>query len=168
MAYKNKEDQRDCAHRHYLKNREKILLRHREWQKNNPGKTAIYAAKYKAKDPAAYLDKARLWRKKQRQTNPLWKLKANLRVRLWAILVRKGLVKETTATDLLGAPISLVKKWIEEKFQGGMLWENYGKWEIDHIIPLASAKTQADIKRLFHYKNLQPLWFRDNRSKGAA
>jgi len=40
-------------------------------------------------------------------------------------------------------------------------------WHVDHIIPLASAKTQEEIEKLFHYKNLQALWAIDNLSKGS-
>ena len=52
-----------------------------------------------------------------------------------------------------------------------MTWENWGKyngelnygWDIDHIIPLSSAKTEDDIIRLNHYTNLQPLCSYTNR-----
>jgi len=58
-------------------------------------------------------------------------------------------------------------KYIENKFTIGMTWENYGRggWEIDHIIPISSAKTKEDVLKLCHYTNLQPLWWRDNLKK---
>jgi hypothetical protein len=43
-----------------------------------------------------------------------------------------------------------------------MSWENYGKWHVDHVIPLASAKTPEDLIKLCHYTNLQPLWAIEN------
>ena len=46
-----------------------------------------------------------------------------------------------------------------------MTWENRSEWEIDHIIPLASATTEEDVIRLNHYTNLRPLWTIDNQSK---
>ncbi len=52
---------------------------------------------------------------------------------------------------------------------GGMTWKNkefYG-WHIDHIVPLSSAKTEEDVYKLCHYTNLQPLWSKDNMSKGS-
>jgi hypothetical protein len=48
-----------------------------------------------------------------------------------------------------------------------MTWSNMGEWHIDHIKPLATAKTEKDVYELNHYTNLQPLWAKDNLSKGA-
>ena len=54
-----------------------------------------------------------------------------------------------------------------KKYTEGMNFENYGKWHIDHIIPLSSAGNDLDrIKELCHYSNLQPLWAIDNIKKG--
>lgn len=49
-----------------------------------------------------------------------------------------------------------------------MNWQNQGKWHIDHIKPLASAKSVDEIYELCHYSNLQPLWAKDNYTKGIA
>jgi hypothetical protein len=58
-----------------------------------------------------------------------------------------------------------------------MTWDNHGNpkdgvfdlnktWDIDHIIPITTAKTEDDVYRLNHYTNLQPLWAEDNMKKG--
>jgi len=55
-----------------------------------------------------------------------------------------------------------------------MSWKNYGNWngipktintawDIDHIIPLDSAKTPEDVIMLSHYTNLRPLCSYTNR-----
>ena len=56
-----------------------------------------------------------------------------------------------------------------------MNWDNKGNvngviastinqsWDIDHIIPLATATCEADVIRLNHYTNLQPLCSYTNR-----
>ena len=54
---------------------------------------------------------------------------------------------------------------MESQFKDGMLWDNMGEWEIDHIIPLSTAQTEDELKKLSHYTNLQPLWAGPNRTK---
>ena len=52
-----------------------------------------------------------------------------------------------------------------------MAWENKGLhgWETDHIKPLAAfdLTDPAQVAAACHYTNLQPLWRRDNITKGA-
>ncbi len=48
-----------------------------------------------------------------------------------------------------------------------MTWDNYGKWEIDHFIPLKfETPTLEEIVERLHYKNTQPLWKEENMKKG--
>lgn len=72
--------------------------------------------------------------------------------------------------ELIGCSIEHLKEHIEKQFVEGMNWENwsfYG-WHIDHIRPIASfdLSDPAQVKECFHYSNLQPLWAKDNLSKG--
>jgi hypothetical protein len=80
---------------------------------------------------------------------------------------RSGYTKKSKTYNILGNDWSTVKKYFELLFQPGMSWNNYGDWEIDHIIPLSKAKNEDDVIKLCHYTNLQPLWKLDNRLKGG-
>jgi hypothetical protein len=56
----------------------------------------------------------------------------------------------------------------EKKFKPKMSWNNYGKWHIDHIKPCCSfnLSKSEEQRKCFHYSNLQPLWAKENLSKG--
>ena len=49
----------------------------------------------------------------------------------------------------------------------GYEWDKVEPVHIDHIIPLATAKTEEDIIKLCHYTNLQLLKAKDNLRKNA-
>lgn len=46
-----------------------------------------------------------------------------------------------------------------------MTWDNHGEWEMDHIIPMSTAKTIDAVMAISNYKNLQPLWKLANMEK---
>lgn len=99
------------------------------------------------------------------KTDLLFRLKATARARLYEVLTRYKYPKRGSIFKYLGCDIITLKQHLELQFKEGMNWSNYGDWHVDHIIPLASAKNEEEIIKLFHYKNLQPLWAEQNRSK---
>ena len=104
-----------------------------------------------------------LWR-----TDPIFKMQSLYRGRLQKALI--GLCRSKKSEEILGCTWEEFKIFLENKFLDGMTWENHGLygWHVDHIIPLASAKTLIDIEKLSHYTNLQPLWAKDNYAKGTS
>lgn len=82
-----------------------------------------------------------------------------------------GFKKTVKTVEILGCSFEEFKEHLESKFETWMSWENYGKyngelnygWDIDHIIPLCSAKKEVDVINLNHYTNLQPLCSKINR-----
>lgn len=103
---------------------------------------------------------------KERRKDPIYKLESNMRKRLWKILKTKKMLKTDNTFKIVGENVIFLKEYLEKKFTEGMTWENYGQWHVDHIIPLCSANTEEEVKILFHYTNLQPLWGKDNLKKG--
>ena len=62
-----------------------------------------------------------------------------------------------------------LKTHLEKQFVDGMSWDNYGKWHIDHIIPISGFnfenKEDPDFKQYWALSDLQPLWAKDNWRK---
>ena len=97
----------------------------------------------------------------------VFRLQKLLRARLTLALKGAGYTKKSSLLDITGCTFEFLKNYLTDKFTEGMSWDNKNEWHIDHIIPLASATNEADIIKLSHYTNLQPLWAAENRSKGA-
>ena len=81
----------------------------------------------------------------------------------------KNVAKCKKTVELVGCSVQELKRHIESQFTRGMSWQKMGMIHLDHKIPLASFDLEdAEQQRLaFHYTNLQPLWARDNLTKGA-
>lgn len=81
--------------------------------------------------------------------------------------LKQGSYGKSKYKNIFGCSVDFYKSYIESQFKEGMSWNNYGEWHIDHIKPLGLAKTEKELKKLFHYKNVQPLWANENRKKGV-
>ena len=103
--------------------------------------------------------------------DPAAHLGSCLRTRLLTGLKAKSCKKAYSTLEYLGCSFYECKKYLEAQFKEGMTWKNHGKkgWHVDHIRPVASfdLKDPEQVKKCFHYTNLQPLWWRDNLTKGA-
>ena len=105
--------------------------------------------------------------RRKNKENPIVLAKTRFRNILSQALRRNNYGKKSKANDILGCKWEEFKVHIEKQFLKGMSWENKSEWSIDHIIPLASAKSEEDVIRLNHYTNLRPLWAKDNLVKSA-
>jgi hypothetical protein len=126
------------------------------------------------KDPKYILN----WRKKKKIEDPAFLLGLNCRTMVYNRLKRYKSKKYARTFDLIGCSPQELKQYLESKFYPDkntgecMTWDNYGMygWHIDHIKPvsrftdLASPEQQ---KECFNYRNLQPLWWWENLSKGT-
>ena len=104
--------------------------------------------------------------KKRKESDPLFKLKYLIRLRVNEVLKRNNITKKHSGVKYLGCSIEEYKQFLEKQFDENMNWDNHGiYWEIDHIIMLKSAKNIDELINLFHYSNTRPLILSDNRSK---
>ncbi len=112
-------------------------------------------------------ERANKYQRDRRRRDALFAIQGRYRARLTEILKWRKIPKNRGTRDFLGCSWGFFESYLESKFLPGMSWENRILWEIDHIVPLSSARTEDDIFKLSHYTNLQPLWARENRAKGA-
>lgn len=88
----------------------------------------------------------------------------------------KGTGTWNTVQPIVGYSIADLKVHLERQFKNGMSWENFGKWHIDHILPVTAFRiTGADgeidaseVRACWALSNLRPLWARDNVKKSNS
>ena len=104
--------------------------------------------------------------KNRKLRDPLFKLKMKIKDSIRKSIKRKFFTKKQSTCKYLGCSILEFKLHIEKQFTKGMVWDNHGKWHFDHIYPISLAKDEAELIKLNHYTNFQPLWAIDNLKKG--
>lgn len=139
----------------------------KEYQLKNRAKISENKRKYYLAHRKELIRKSNERTKLKRKIDPIYKLKSVLRSRIIVCLVQRKYKKSVTTEKLIGTTLNEVKIYLEKKFKSGMDWSNHGLWHIDHIVPLATAKTEEEVIKLFHFTNLQPLWAIDNLKKGS-
>lgn len=152
---RNKIRARDYDKRYREENKERKAETKKQWIINNPDKLREYSRR-----GAAKIRSTLKGRVNDALSSAMYRsLRGNKNGRHW-----EGLV---------GYSVDDLKRHIEKQFKDGMSWDNYGKytWHIDHIIPVAvfniTGPECIDFKRCWALSNLQPLWAKENHSKGA-
>jgi len=181
---------RDCRSAYYLdnkehiskhgreyreKNKEYIRKKKREYSENSPHirmkwleNNSGYSKKWYYDNHEHVLEYQRAYKTERYNDDIQYRLLALLRGRFSRSLGRGS--EAGSAVRDLGCGINELKEYLESLFLEGMTWENHGihGWHIDHIIPLSSfdLTDRGQILIACNYKNLQPLWAKDNLSKG--
>jgi len=163
----NPEKAREAEKNWRERNLEKDRAKAREWREKNIERARENGRKWQKSNTKRASENRRVWAKKRRSTDTLFALAGNLRSRMQEVFQRKCGSKPYRFEKILGTTVSIAKAYLEAQFKPGMSWENRKSWHIDHIIPLASAKTTEELVSLCHYTNLQPLWASDNIRKGS-
>jgi hypothetical protein len=110
---------------------------------------------------------------RRKLADPLNRIIRSHRLQIY-LLVKSGfMIKTRRSIEYLGCSPASLKQHLESQFKPGMTWDNYGSiWHVDHIFPLRPPKTHSlDLKdpnvcaRLFSYRNLRPMFGKENLSK---
>ena len=135
----------------------------------NKEKISEHGKKYREANKEAIAKRKKLWQQNKQKNNINFRVLSSCRSRLHQAV--KGKLKSVATLELIGCSVEYLKQHIESQFTDGMNWDNWGYygWHIDHRIPCSSfdfAK-EEDQRECFNYKNLQPLWAKDNLIKGS-
>lgn len=116
------------------------------------------------------------YRRKKMASDPTARLKRNYRARTALAFKHANIEKPSRTVKLLGCTYQEAWDHVEALFVDGMTWDNMGKlpdgtrgWVLDHSIPLKyfDLSIEAECYEAFNYKNLQPLWNKDNMAKAS-
>ena len=175
---------------YYLENKEKKQLQGKEYRKINKEKlkeyhqvtkreyyleyNREYRKKYYPSNKEKIVQNAVDWKRKKRLEDPSERIRDGISGRLGRAIGGK---RGKSSFEYLDYNKDELIKNIITKLKDGMTLENYGYygWHIDHIKPVAAFKLIKEdgeldleqIKLCWSLDNLQPLWAKDNMSKGS-
>ena len=148
----------------YQVNREEIIAKQAEYDAK-PENKARQVENYQA-NREEILTRQAEYQKQRKATDPLYKLRCNIRTLICKSFLRSDFKKSSKTAQILGCTFEEFKVYIESQFQEGMSWDSRSLWHLDHIYPVSLAENEEHLIQLNHYTNFQPLWAEDNRRKG--
>jgi len=166
-AAKTKEQKRQYDAEYRKRNTEEKRLRDKQYYEANKERIKEQAKVYRKSNR----NKINQYHSERKKNDPLYRLTLATRALINSSLRRKGYTKKSKTFQILGCSYNEFKQYLEKQFEPWMNWDNYGLyngtenygWDIDHIIPLKTAKTEEGVLKLCHYSNLQPLCSYYNR-----
>jgi len=149
----------------YLKDQDYRKLKQTQYNIENKDKRKLYNAQPHIKQ------RDNEYMKVRKQKDPVFKLSQNMRASISMRIREINSTKDLPTLNIIGLDSwKDFKQHLENQFTEGMNWSNYGNkvetdWSIDHFIPISSANTLEEVKKLNHYSNLRPMWHLDNIKK---
>jgi len=157
---------REYKRKYYKNNEVKVKERSSEYRKNNPEKARKANKNWRKDNPEKVKER---WEK-------YYSIPENRLNHRISTLIRKSLRRNKNGyhwEDLVNFNLQDLKQHLEKQFKKGMSWNEFfkGKIHIDHKIPVSFFKFNSyndrEFKQCWALCNLQPLWAKENWSKGA-
>ena len=150
----NKEYMSNKSKNWYSKNKEHVKEYHKTWRENNKDKIRKTKREYE---------------KTRKSNDPVYKLVGNFRTAIYTVLKENNVKKFGHYFDILGYSQENLINHLENQFDDKMSWENYGKWHVDHKLPITffnfTSIEDEEFKKCWSLDNLQPMWGSENISK---
>ncbi len=160
MSYR--ENPKEYMRKYYQQHKEVIKTRMREYHWDNREQRLAYNNKYRLENMDKIIKhrkEAKIWLnpmrkeylnkyRKQKLRKTHFRIENIISCRLYKSI--KFGCTDRKWKNVLGYGTEELKIHIEKQFKKGMSWNNYGKWQLDHIIP----------KRYFIYENFNDIGLR--------
>lgn len=161
-SHKYRIDNLEKRKKYYENNKNVFNERKRKYYKEHKEKETKRIKEYKLKNQ----QKVREYRKKYDNIE-INKVKSKIRGSIRFSFKRKGINKSLKTEKIIGISFNDFYKYLLQTYKNnyGYDWNGIDLVHIDHIIPLAIAKTEEDVIKLCYYKNLQLLKAKDNLEK---
>lgn len=174
--YENKDYIKSYMEGYRDQNRESLNKKKREHYKENKDYYIENAKQNYRENKFRHNEKSRVRKNSRRREDALYKLRCNTSTLIRNCVGRNGGNKSKKTIQILGCLIEEFKQHIEEQFEPWMNWSNWGvncgeydkTWQLDHIVPTASARSEEEVIKLNHYSNFQPLCSKRNKEKGDS
>lgn len=163
-AIENQEKIKNNQHEYYINNIDTIKARASLWRINNLDKKRLTNKAWADSNRDKVLESYRK-KREARKACPVKNMADRVSSLVSGSIRKKGYGKRSKTHEILGCDWHVFINHIERQFVKGMSWDRRSEFHIDHIVPLASAKTEDDVIALNHYTNLRPLWTADNLLK---
>ena len=161
-----REENKEKFLQYRIDNRERLLETSRQYRLNNVEKIKLIKKKYREKhhekitkyrldNKAEIYRKDNAARKLKYDNNPLYKLSCNARSAVFKSIKAGGFVMKGKVEDVLGCTYKELHDYLN-KNKHGFVFGNRDL-DIDHIVPMSTAKTKKRIIELNHYTNMQLL-----------
>jgi membrane-associated HD superfamily phosphohydrolase len=151
------------------KNKEYISNKSKTWYEQNKEHRKQYLKEYREKNIDKIRKTKRDYERNRKSSDPLYKLITNFRTAIYTVLKESNVDKYGHYFDVLQySPEELINH-LEKQFNNGMTWENYGKWHVDHKLPITSFNIHemgdSEFIKCWALDNLQPMWGNENIKK---
>lgn len=165
------EYKREYNKKYYEDNKDDLKAKKKQYAKDNADKLKekrkIYEANNRKKIQETHRKYLRGYNKTRKEKDPLFKIIIQVRSLVSASFTRRGYTKRSHTYEILGTDYNTFYNHLMKTFKKnyGYEWDGKEDVHIDHIKPLATAKTEEEIIKLCYYKNLQLLKAKDNLEK---
>ena len=164
---KNSDHVKEKARENYYKNPQAHKARVDKYKESHIEQVKDARHRYKIENRQKCTD----YQRNKRQNDPVYRFRNGITRLVSTYKKKTGYTGSKGTWEMIGCDFETFLSHIQAQFESGMTLENYGggagRWSIDHIIPMSTARNDEDVERLNHYTNLRPLWSTENCKKAG-